>query len=130
MANWSMTVHGKTILREAPKRYAKKSEYRKKIIIALILALQISFFLLCMAMIANHVAAPVQVNRGKGEKVERYKSVTVCSGESLWEISRRYYTDECGSMEVYIKRIMKLNDMQDEKIHTGACLVIPYYEPP
>lgn len=67
--------------------------------------------------------------RKAGEKKsERFASVKVCSGETLWEISKRYYTDEYKNMNSYVKKIMQLNNMTDEEINSGAYVIIPYYD--
>lgn len=72
----------------------------------------------------------VQTVRGQtaGQKTECYASIQVRPGESLWKISKRYYSQEYKNMNLYIKRIMKLNHMASEDIHVGAYLIIPYYE--
>ncbi len=89
--------------------------------------LQISFFLFCTVLVLYHVLSGPE-SREETQKPEYYASVQVHSGESLWDISKRYYTSEYKSIRQYIRKIKYLNHMADEDLHAGAYLIIPYYE--
>ena len=95
--------------------------------IIIIMILQILFFIVCLTAISSQISRYVQ-SWGKEKKSERFASVKVCSGETLWEISKRYYTDEYKNMNSYVKKIMQLNNMTDEEINSGAYVIIPYYD--
>lgn len=99
----------------------------KYLLIAAISLFIILSFLLCIS--ASRHASAYAVNRqAEGQKVECYTSIQVSPGESLWKISKRYYSHEYKNMNLYIKKIMKLNHMVTEDVHAGAYLIIPYYE--
>lgn len=99
----------------------------KNAVVSIIMILQILFFIICIVGI--YCQMPVHTDRGiKEQKTERYKSIQICPGESLWGISRRYYSDEYKNVELYMRKIMKLNHMSDETINSGAYLLIPYYD--
>lgn len=95
--------------------------------IIIIMILQILFFIVCLTAISSQISRYAQ-SWGKEKKSERFASVKVCSGETLWEISKRYYTDEYKNMNSYVKKIMQLNNMTDEEINSGAYVIIPYYD--
>lgn len=96
--------------------------------VAAIAIFQIVIFVLCIACIFRHIAAKSQGSSAQEQKAECYISVQVRSGESLWEISERYYSSEYKDMNQYMKKIMRLNHMSGEDIHAGAYLIIPYYD--
>jgi len=99
----------------------------KNAVLAVVMTLQILFFIVCIALIFSQM--PVHLNGSvKEQKTERYRSIRIYSGETLWDISRKYYTDEYKNVHSYMKRIMKLNNMSDEDINAGAYLLIPYYD--
>lgn len=83
-----------------------------------------SIFFILMSVILSHNQSN---SRRAGEGKECYVSIQVQSGESLWEISSRYYSSEYKSMKRYITRIKYLNHMLDEDIPAGAYLIVPYY---
>lgn len=93
---------------------------------AVIVAASIFFILLSIILYRNK-SAQIYHNCRVGERMECYKSIQVESGESLWEISSRYYSSEYKSMKRYIARIKCLNHMLDEEIPAGGYLIIPYY---
>lgn len=95
--------------------------------ITVIMILQILFFIVCLTAITNQISRYTQ-SQGKEKKAERFASVKVCSGETLWEISKRYYTDEYENIHSYVKKIIQLNNMTDEEINSGAYVIIPYYD--
>jgi len=86
-------------------------------------------FLLFLVFAFSRSAADVHKDSKAeaGQRVECFESVLVEDGDSLWTIARRYYSSDYKSMKNYMKRIMALNHMPDEDVHTGAYLVIPYY---
>ena len=51
--------------------------------------------LICMV---RHMALHIRRTDSAGQRKEYYTSVQVNAGESLWEISRRYYSVEYKSM--------------------------------
>lgn len=93
---------------------------------AVISVLQISFFIFCALCILHHLSVPA--GKRTEDRLECYASIRVRSGESLWEISRRYYSSEYKNMDRYIRRIKYLNHLSDENISSDTCLIIPYYE--
>lgn len=107
-------------------KYPGKAIMKRKLML-LVIVLQILFFLVCMTVILKQLLFHNSC-RGKERRTEYYRSVRICSGESLWEISNRYYSEEYKSMHLYMQKIMKLNNLLDEDIYSGEYLIIPYYD--
>lgn len=96
-----------------------------------IIVAAVSTFFVLFAVIALHDNTPAcSHNNPAGQRVECYTSIQVLSGESLWEISTRYYSSEYKSLNRYMKRIMHLNHMTTEAVIAGSYLIIPYYTTP
>lgn len=101
---------------------------RKNYLASVIILLQVIFFIICIAMIFNQNAGRAS-RRAEEKKIEHFASVRVNSGDTLWKICCRYYSDEYKNMHLYMKRIMELNHMPDAEIYTGSYVIIPYYDP-
>lgn len=56
-----------------------------------------------------------------------YTSVTVETGDSLYSIASKYYTENYESIEKYIYEIKKVNGIRSDNICQGGYLTIPYY---
>lgn len=59
-----------------------------------------------------------------------YKSVMVKEGDTLWRYAEIYgshlYYD---SHDDYIKEVMDMNSLADDRITSGQYLILPYYSP-
>ncbi len=61
-------------------------------------------------------------------RVKYYTSVKVEEGDSLWELSERFMSDEYGDRFAYVREVQQLNHLSDgQTLHEGAFLVFPYY---
>ncbi len=107
-------------------KYLHERMIKHKLII-LVIVLQILFFIVCMTVILKQLIFHSGCKENE-YRTEYYKSVRICAGESLWEISNRYYSEEYQSLHLYIQKIMKLNNLFDENICSGDYLIIPYYD--
>lgn len=59
-----------------------------------------------------------------------YKSVIVEKGDTLWDYAETYgNTQYYDSYNAYIKEVMDMNFLPDEKITCGQHIIIPYYSP-
>jgi len=60
--------------------------------------------------------------------VKYYSSIELKYGETLTDIAMRYMdTQHYDSMDAYIKEVMKINHLKDDKIIAGQYIVVPYY---
>ena len=55
-----------------------------------------------------------------------YSCMTVSEGDTLWDMGKRYSTDNETQAE-YANNIMKLNNMKDDNIRKGMSLIYYYY---
>ena len=61
-------------------------------------------------------------------RIKYYTSVRVQEGDSLWDLSEAYLSDEYSCRSDYIEEVQQLNHLSDDQtIHEGAYLVFPYY---
>lgn len=59
-----------------------------------------------------------------------YKSIVVEDGDTLWGYAEVYGISQYyDSHEDYIKEVMNMNFLSDDKITTGQYLILPYYSP-
>lgn len=100
----------------------KKNSKQNKSISLLLLGIVSSIIVVGM-LYSTNVAAKV-VNQTE----KRYTSVVVSKGDTIWEISDQYYSEEFSSKSNHINEILELNNMSaGEDLKAGAHIVIPYY---
>ena len=59
-----------------------------------------------------------------------YTSVTVESGDSLWQIAGDYIDSHYDSRESYIAEVRSINHLADnDSIYAGQILIVPYFSP-
>jgi LysM repeat protein len=56
-----------------------------------------------------------------------YTSVTVQTGETLWDIANIYMSDEFSSVQKYIDEVKSINHLTDDRIYAGEELIVPHY---
>ena len=61
------------------------------------------------------------------ERHKYFKNIVIENGDSLWSIAQEYISDEYDSTEEYIDELMNMNNLKNDKIHSGNNLVIAYY---
>ncbi len=83
-------------------------------------------FILALSFTLPKLVAATR-NEAPKQKIECFTSIRINSGETLWSISKRYYSNEYQSVNHYIKKIMELNHMTSDKVLEGTYLIIPYY---
>lgn len=57
-----------------------------------------------------------------------FQSVEIKTGDTLWSIATKYYTEEYKSIQNYIEVIKESNSLKSDTIHSGCYLIIPYYQ--
>lgn len=58
-----------------------------------------------------------------------YHSISVSMGDTLWSVAKDNYTEEWGSLSVYLKEIKRCNALASEEITAGSSLIVPIYLP-
>lgn len=56
-----------------------------------------------------------------------YTSIEIQAEDTLWSIADTYMNEECGDKSTYIEEIKRLNKIDEDEIHSGQHLLIPYY---
>ncbi len=81
------------------------------------------FFLLTFSLIICLGTITLGAQKGK-EHVVYYENITIHSGDTLWEIAKKY-KPEGEKIEHMICEIMEVNGMRSENIMSGDCLIVP-----
>lgn len=56
-----------------------------------------------------------------------YTSIEVQSGDTLWSIAQNYKGEHYRNAQEYIREVMQMNALRNDKLVTGQHLIIPYY---
>jgi hypothetical protein len=62
--------------------------------------------------------------------VKYYTCIDIQDNDTLWSIADEYITEEYEDRDAYISEVKFINDLTDDKIYSGATLIIPYYSAP
>lgn len=101
----------------------RQREMRKNFLIfVMTVCLIVTFSLTCSAFCANAKEDSDAVS------YKYYKSIAINRDDTLWSIAEEYMDeDHYDSAEDYIREVKDMNSLQDDVIHYGEYLVIPYY---
>lgn len=59
-----------------------------------------------------------------------YKSTVVSSGDTLWDYAEKYGINKhYGNRQDYIREVMQMNGLSDDRITEGQYIILPYYSP-
>lgn len=86
-------------------------------IISLVLFLSVSLFIIKAKASSQEEAL----------KYKYYTSITIESGETLWDIANEYASDDFRSITAYVNEVKHINHINDSRIYAGERLIIPYY---
>ena len=88
---------------------------------------------LCLTIIAAATAIIIAVKSNKTTADESlgltkyYTSITVESGDTLWDIAKEYRKSETSDINSYIDEIKSINNLVTDEITAGQNLIIVYY---
>lgn len=111
-------------LRAYKRKLRRQREQRRRIVSVLA-----TVCLIAMCVISYH-SLTSSANTGSEEvSLKYYTSVTVKSGETLWNITDEYIDySQYKNKESYIKEVCSINNLEDASdIRVGQRLVVPYY---
>ncbi|MCR5665779.1 MAG: LysM peptidoglycan-binding domain-containing protein [Eubacterium sp.] len=57
-----------------------------------------------------------------------YTSIVISSNDTLWTIADEYMGNHYDRASDFISEVVEINSLQDETIHAGESLVIPYFK--
>ncbi|SDA65113.1 LysM domain-containing protein [Butyrivibrio sp. INlla18] len=92
------------------------------------ISLIVSILLFVMMFLKLSVMSDAQSDTFEPE-YKYYKTVTVYSGDTLWDIaSNNYNSGKYSDMNSYINEILSINSISDaDQVKAGESLIIPYF---
>ncbi len=60
-------------------------------------------------------------------QVLNFVSVSVQPKDTLWSIATKYYSEEYGSVNDYVKEIKRCNSLTNDYIRSGSFIIVPIY---
>ncbi|KAB1439649.1 cell division suppressor protein YneA [Candidatus Galacturonibacter soehngenii] len=84
-------------------------------------------FVIAIAVTYGSFISLAKSNQSEDQVIKYYTSIQIQSGDTLWEVASAYITAEYESISDYIKEVKHLNSLDDDKIHEGQYLTVPYY---
>ncbi len=101
----------------------RQRELKKQIIIMIVTFCMITIFAFTFGSSFSK-AKEVTTER---QVYKYFTSIMVKSGDSLSSIAAENMSKEFKSIEHYVNEIKHINSLEDDTIHVGQYLVIPYY---
>lgn len=102
-------------------RIRRQRQLRRNITLfsfAVIIVIFISIFMGTMLSAQAETKEPVY---------KYYTSIVVEYGDTMWSIADAYTEGSEQSIQAYIDEVISINHLDDENIHAGQSIVVPYY---
>jgi cell division protein YceG involved in septum cleavage len=90
---------------------------RFTLLVTLLLIILLCVFALSTCTMARHAQA------AQRDTLERYESVRIVGGDSLWTIAERYRGKE--DTADFVKELKHLNSLSSDQIQAGSYLLVP-----
>ena len=105
----------------ARKRLVQKQKCMLLFTAAVLLALFLVFF-------GSSLLASAKNNTAASHTAHKYyTSIQLESGDSLWSIAEAYASLGYRNYQEYIDEVIQLNHLEDDSIHAGQYLMVPYF---
>lgn len=95
---------------------------------------RVSITLSCIVALVIFLSVSLFIIKAKASSQEEaltykyYTSITIESGETLWDIASEYSSEEFPSITAYVNEVKHINHISDShRIYAGEKLIIPYY---
>ncbi len=113
----------KSDIRRLRNRRRRQRQLKRNLTLGIVTCILIASLSIAFGSILVHAQS-----RDAATLYKYYTSVEVQSGETLWSIAQAkldsvHYADA----QTYIREVMEINHLADEKIVTGQYLIVPYY---
>lgn len=79
--------------------------------------------MLCITLMLISIITVAARSSASGSTDNNFLEITVCRGDTLWDIAREYKTDQ--NIQAYIYKIMEMNNLDKADIFPGQKLKIP-----
>lgn len=93
-----------------------------------IITISIILLISVIAILCSSIKAMASSNNESEHYEKMYKSVTVESGDTLWNIADKYNVCSDMSKEQYINEIKSINHLGNGQLTSGQSIVIAYFE--
>jgi len=107
------------------RRSSKRSFQFHKLIMFITFTLMIAF--LCGITFGSMFASAKTSDEKSLDTYKYYKTITVESGDTLWDIAVENITAEYDSVDDYISEVCSINGLDSTQIRAGRSLTVPYY---
>lgn len=118
----TLNRHSASERRIQNNRICRKRELRKNFLLTVMTIL----FAITLAFSANVIFSSAKDN-DEPVYYKYYSSIVVGRGDTLWSIAKEHMGVQYDSEKEYVKEVMQINSLSDNKIIAGQHLVIPYY---
>jgi len=92
----------------------------KTALLAVVICLSVIFLIIYIISV-NRGRTAVSVDAGNIS----YISVPITTNDTLWSIADKYYSDEFGTINDYVKEIKRCNSLKSDNIYAGRYIVVP-----
>ena len=109
-------------MRSAQLRQGKASIFPigRKALVILLLAAAVFFFTAFFLAKNIHANANQLKSNAKG-----FVSYRINSGDTVWDIAKKYMSDDYSSIPELVKAIEQINNIRNDKIYAGNYIIIP-----
>lgn len=97
-----------------------KNTYKKQLLGILLCIFLFSCLFMLFVPVFHHAKAA-------RHQVLNFVSVSVQPKDTLWSIAKKYYTEEYGSVNDYVKEIKRCNSLTNDYIRSGSFIIVPIY---
>ena len=100
------------------KRMKRRNHCRKHMMV---------FMVFAAVVIAMCGVSAVNATEEAPQRYKYYTTVYVDRGATLWNISKKYVTDEYTDIRAYMDEVKSINHLTDDKLQYGTKICVPYY---
>lgn len=92
------------------------------------LILSIFLVVVCISFILGSVIVKANNSKSSANEHIYYTNYSVCEGESLWSISKKYMDyNHYDDINDYMDKLIEINGLSSEYLYAGQNLIIAYY---
>lgn len=101
----------------------RRREVRHQILFLIATAVMI----LVLAVTAGSFLSKANDSESNNPSYKYFSSVQITPGASLYSIAEENMSGHYTSVEDYMEEVMHINALEEETIHAGQYLIVPYY---
>lgn len=114
--------------RNVRKKATRRSDRRSYLSIRTIILIFTLLFLLGGVLLGSSWSDAKRTKAANERPIYKYyTSIQIEKDDTLWSIAECYGNEEYQSKSEYITEVKQLNQIDEDQIHSGQHLLIPYY---